>query len=176
MSVYNAASAEDIREGLVWYPRAYALATLLDPENIARACGIIAVLSPKQHWNVNKMYAEHVYATGSAAGCGMGQNTSKAQRIFDGEDPFDVVRGPKVTAFFNNILDPAHAIPAIDRHAFDIAVGEVTDDKRRGALSKKGVYDSFANVFIDAANIAGIFPSQMQAVTWVTWRRIKGEK
>lgn len=176
LSVYSNASAEAIREGLSWYLRAFHFSRELDPQNPRRAAGIIAALSPMNGWDNNKRKAAQLYAqNGDGAGCGMGNNVRKAVAIYNGADPLDVLGGDKVRAFFSTIDNPwGFSDPVIDRHAFDIAVGKVTDDKSRGMLSRKGMYHTFAECFVEAARIAGISASQMQAVTWIAWREWKG--
>lgn len=177
LGIYGNASAENLRDGLSWYLDAHNFAKTLDPSNVSRAAGIIAALSPMSGWDNNKNKAAQLYRqNGDGTGVGMRNNVNKAIRIFKGENPDDVLRGDKVTAFYRTILDPtAQSVqPVIDRHAFDIAVGVKTDDKTRGMLGRKGVYGQFADTYIDAAKIAGIGSAQMQAVTWVAWREIHG--
>ena len=178
LSVYNNASADNIREGLSWYLDANNFARTLGEIHdvrISTAAGVLAALSPRLEWGTNKRQAAKVFATGTADGCGLKGNCRKADRILAGEDPLDVLGGNKVRAFYSTILDPhGYSWPVIDRHAFDIAVGEITDDKRRGALGRKGVYAEFADIYIDAAKVAGVSSSQMQAITWVAWREMKG--
>lgn len=177
LGVYNNSTAANMRFGLTWYMDAHNFAKTLDPNNVARAAGIIAALSPMSGWENNKNKAAQLYRqNGDGAGVGMKNNVSKAIRIFNGEDPALVLKGNKVTAFFHTILDPTSNTvpPVVDRHAFDIAVGKKTDDKTRAMLARKGVYDNFAEVYCEAAKIAGIGSAQMQAVTWVAWREIHG--
>jgi hypothetical protein len=183
LAVYRLASADDLRGGLSWYLDAHNVArTLADStphcENEAVECaaGIIAALSPMNGWENNKRKAAQLIAqNGDGTGCGLTRNVAKAVAIFKGADPLDILNGDKVTAFYRTILNPTGDIdPVIDRHAFDIAVGERTDEKRRGALGRKGVYAEFAAVYREAAVIAGIGSAQMQAVTWVAWRNIHG--
>lgn len=177
LAVYNLASANSIREGLSWYLDAHNFARILDPDNVESAAGVIAALSPRLNWDMNKGAAQKAYDRGDAMGLGLGANCTKANRIMAGETPLDVLGGNKVRAFYATILDPTGDIdPVIDRHAFDIAVGELTDDKARSILSRKGVYAEFAAVYREAALIAGIGASQMQAITWVEWRIMKVEK
>lgn len=157
------------------------------PHLIARNAGIVAALSPMNAWGNNKRKAEElislrgriVVEKGKPNGIGLGANVEKAIAIYNGADPLDVLGGDKVRAFYQTILDPLADIdPVIDRHAFDIAVGERTDEKRRGILSRKGVYAEFAHAYREAAKIAGIGSAQMQAVTWIAWRNmhnIKGD-
>lgn len=178
LAVYNGASANAIREGLSWYLDAHNVSRTLAAaygKTVEQVAGIIAALSPMNGWENNKRKAEQLLMQGNGEGCGLYRNVEKAMRIYNGEMPLDVLGGDKVRAFYATILDPTGDIdPVIDRHAFDIAVGERTDEKRRGILSRKGVYHTFANVYRDAAKIAGIGAAQMQAITWVAWRESLG--
>lgn len=177
LGIYANASANSLREGLSWYLDAHNFCKTLDPQNVERAAGIVAALSPMNGWENNKNKAAQLYRqNGDGTGCGLKANVSKAVRIYNGEDPREVLRGDKVRAFFETIANPTSQTvpPVIDRHAFDIAVGEKTDDKTRGMLGRKGVYGQFAEVYCEAAKIAGIGSAQMQAVTWVAWREIHG--
>lgn len=176
MKVYKNANAEDIRDGMEWYSDANAFAAILDPKNVSRAAGIIAALSPMNGWENNKNKAAQLYRqNGDGTGCGLLTNVAKAVSIYGGRNALDVLKGDKVRAFYSTIVEPSGDVsPVIDRHAFDIAVGMRAGDKPKGILSRKGVYDAFADVYREAAVIAGIGAPQMQAVTWVTWRRIHG--
>lgn len=174
LSVFHAATDEQMTTGLDWYNDAHEFALSLDASNPSRAAGVIAALSPMMGWDCNKMQAGRVFERGNAAGLGLARNCDKAQMIYDGSNPEDVLKGDKVCAFYRTILNPTGDIsPVIDRHAFDIAVGRVTDDKSRSMLTRKGVYDSFANVYRHAAIAVGVGAAQMQAVTWTAWREGK---
>lgn len=174
LSVYGMASADHMREGLSWYLDAHNVAVTLDPDSPSRAAGVIAAMSPMMGWETNKRAAFLAYDRGTADGLGLSRNVAKANRILAGEKPLDVLGGDKVRAFYATILDPhGFPIPVIDRHAFDIAVGKVTDEKSRSTLSRKGVYAAFGEVYIQAAKVVGVSSSQMQAITWVAWREFK---
>lgn len=184
LGVFNNSSATNLRTGLSWYLDAHNFCKIIDPDNVSRAAGITAALSPMNGWENNKNKAAQLYrqngfvsvSENGGNGIGLGSNVAKAQAIYFGADPLDVLRGDKVRAFYETILDPhSHeTTPVIDRHAFDIAVGTKTDDKTRTILTRKGVYSQFASVYSEAAKIAGIGSAQMQAVTWVAWREIHG--
>lgn len=186
LAVYNGASADNIRHGMAWYPFAHNEALRMGggrAYHLHRNAGIIAALSPMNGWtnNIRKarllvsLRGNVVVTKGMPNGIGLGNNVAKAVAIYKGADPLDVLNGDKVTAFYRTIVDPTGDIdPVIDRHAFDIAVGERTDDKRRGILSRKGVYHEFAHVYREAAKVAGIGSAQMQAITWVAWREALG--
>lgn len=186
LAVYNGASDDNLRWGLAWYPTAHRTALAMGGGrawNLNRNAGIIAALSPMNGWTNNVRKARQVVSMrgnitvvkGQPNGIGLGANVLKAIAIYKGADPLDILNGDKVTAFYRTIVDPTGDIdPVIDRHAFDIAVGEPTNDKRRGILSRKGVYHEFAQAYREAAKIAGIGAPQMQAITWVQWRESLG--
>lgn len=174
--VYNLATGPDMREGLNWYTDAHQFAKSLGP--LRMSAGVIAALSPLQHWDVNMTFAQLVMGRRDATGCGLYRNVDKANRIMAGENPLSVLGGDKVRSFYQTIVHPhsQRAVACVDRHAYDIAVGAVTNDRERRTLERKGRYALFADCYREAAILAGVSTSQMQAITWVTWRRIKSEK
>jgi hypothetical protein len=175
LTVYRNASFYAFSTGLEWYPTAQDIAKSIDPIRWHRAAGVIAALSPMNGWTNNVRKAIQLYSQGNGEGCGLYRNVDKAMRIYNGEDALDVLGGDKVRAFYLSIVEPTGDVtPVIDRHAFDIAVGMRTNDAARGILGRKGMYDAFADVYREAADIAGIGSAQMQAVTWTAWRETLG--
>jgi hypothetical protein len=175
--MYRAASTDERAEGVSWYATARELAAVLDPSDPVRAAAVIAVLSPQTSWARNVNLAKDAYA-GRPIGT-VGRNADKARRLIAGEDPEDVVSGPKVRAFWRTIADPTDPrTVVVDRHAIDVAAGEVLDDERRGKfLGRKGGYDAVCDVYRKAARILSkeygitLSPAAVQATTWVHWRR-----
>ena len=170
-------------------------------EAVSRASAVIAVLSPRLNWNKNVELARQVYTDAWQMAViyrdrpddyrgarerltnmfpGLKGNGDKAYRILiDGEDPEDVVSGPKVTAFWRTIVDPSDPrAVVVDRHALDVAKGHVLDDRQRGIiLGRKGAYEELSALYRRAAKQltketgAVWTPAEVQAVTWTTWRR-----
>jgi hypothetical protein len=179
VDVWRQATVSELVEGLDWYKDANALAVRLSPADPAAAAGVIAALSPMMSWGQNVILAERAYVDGKASGA-LFSNVAKANRILSGERPEDVLGGDKVRAFYGVIADPTSDAVVVDRHAFDIAVGRVTNNESRQALGRKGVYESFARAYVRAAKTISretgmdVSPSQVQAVTWTVWRRLKG--
>lgn len=202
LQVFRSATAEDVTEGREWYARARAvaceLADTLDGD-VARAAAVLAVLSPLTPWSRNVELARQAYAmardgatyddmvTGPDRLRTMGAHARKAAALVLGADPAGIVSGPKVTPFFARILDAATGATGpgsvvIDRHAHDVALGRVTDDATRArSLSRKGGHLRFAMTYVRAAETLrqtgeapGITPSELQAVTWIVWRREHG--
>lgn len=186
LAVFEQATPADYSEGMEWYIAAHNWCRAQAKGRshlIRRNAGIVAALSPMNGWNNNKAKAQELISLrariivekGKPNGIGLGDNVAKAIAIYNGADPLDVLSGNKVRAFYSTILDPFGTPPVtVDRHAFDIALGQRTNDKARGILGRKGVYEAFANAYVEAATIAGIGNAEMQAVTWVAWRRIHG--
>lgn len=173
MHVYRAATDDQVAAGLSWYSAAHDVAAELDPGNVRRAAGVLAALSPRVSWKRNQMLARLAYETGSASGT-LGRSCQAADAILAGEDPLQVLNGPKVRAFFTLIADPDDAdAVCVDRHAVDVAVGLRLDEVDRSAwyqLARGGLYERFAGCYRRAAERLGVLPGQVQAVTWVTWR------
>jgi hypothetical protein len=178
LRAYVLADDADINDGIDWYGRALELAIELDPTNPRRAVGIIAVLSPMTSWPMNVRRAREVYATGTTSG--LTNNVRKAERIFNGENPDDVVSGEKVTSFFHNILGDDARV-TVDRHAIDCAYGKVqTNEERSKAIKSTKVRDGYGIIRDAYKHVAQIISNetgkvitgaQLQAIVWVYWRR-----
>lgn len=178
IAVFRKATMEEVAAEVDWYVRAFNFAALINPSDPNAAAGVIAAVSPMTPWGRNQEIARKAFAEGVTSGT-LYRNAEKADRIMAGESPLDVLSGKKVVNFYRSIIGEVDAC-CIDRHAFDIALGEVTDDKRRSALSRKGVYESFVAAYVEAAEVLSaelgreILASAVQSVTWVVWRRLKG--
>lgn len=162
--------------GMTWYSRAMDFARELDPENPHRAAGVIAALSPMLSWARNRVLAQHIY-NGGRDGC-LSANITKAVRILDGESPESVLSGPKVRAFYFNIVGVGSVeTVTIDRHTIDIAVGSPLPDSVRATYMGKRKRADIASAYVKVADILSemtgenIMPFQVQAVTWVYWRQ-----
>lgn len=174
LATFRRATDDQLAAGVAWYADAHSVALALDPQDVHRAAGVLAALSPRMPWDRNVLLAARTYADGQASGT-LGGNCRKAERILNGERWQDVLGGDKVRAFAATIADPTDPdAVVIDRHAFDVAVGRVTDDATRSVLSRKGVYERFAAEYRKVARTVGLSPAQVQAVCWVVWREEKG--
>lgn len=192
-----------IAEGREWYPRARAFAEELaadwagdagaDEAAITRAAAVIAVLSPREHWSKNVELARHAYslANGEWVGLtveqartrwtfGLKDGAGKAFRMLVlGEEPNEVVKGPKVRQFWHTIVDPTDPrAVVVDRHAWAVAAGRVLTDAELGQYSGRlGAYDAVSEMYRRAAVHLSkwlgykITPAEVQAITWTAWRR-----
>lgn len=207
LKLFREIPADVIAEGREWYPRARALAVELactqassgvagHEREVYKAAAVIAVLSPRVNWERNKMLARVVYDLAAIKtwtadmtvaevrkgwGYGLSDGAGKAFRILVlGEDPDDVVKGPKVRQFWQTIVDPTDSrAVVIDRHAIDVAFGRILSDADRGrAVGPAGAYDHLSQLYRNAARIISrelgeqvtLTPAELQAMTWVYWR------
>lgn len=173
-AAYNAASEQDIADGMAWYDSANALARSLTPEDHSKGAAIIAALSPLTAWPLNVKRATELVSTGETKG--LKRNVAKAQAILAGGVPLDILGGDKVRSFYMNIMgiNSAEAV-TIDRHAIDAAVGRTLTDSERAALAGKRSYRAIAKMYVDVAADYGITGAQLQAIVWVYWRRNRAQ-
>jgi len=174
--VFRMADHKSLLDGMDWYARANVLANTLDPLNPRRAAGVIASLSPLTSWPLNIRYATAVY-DGTPFST-LGNSMRAAFRIYNGEDAADVLNGPKTRAFFFTIADPSNReAVTVDRHAIDIAHGKPLPNNSKERSINKREYAEIAGMYHRAARILSreygrdIYAHQVQAVTWIYWRR-----
>jgi len=171
LAAYMRASEDDRAFGIAWYPAARALAENLLPEDVSTAAGVLAAMSPMTSWPENVKRATVAIMGGKVSHTG--PNVDKVLRILSGEHPLDVLSGPKTRAFYLNIMGiDSDETVTVDRHAIDVACGNVlSDSDRAGAIRGKAGYGKVAGMYREAASVIGITPCALQAVVWVYWRR-----
>lgn len=187
-AIYQLASAQEIVNGKAWYSTANAIAEqLADTYKISflKAIGVIAALSPRNKWERNVIDAEsliNAYIDGGSDQaaltkvCTFGANKAKAIKVLETSDPdFDAVlailSGPKLREFASciNGLDDV----CIDGHAWCIHQGGRVSLKDVPAIGVK-LRREIKNDYRQAAADLGVTAHEVQAVTWVAWRRIHG--
>lgn len=183
-AVIARATKLQVHEGMTWYQSAHYAATLCASRGKARGeslarrtrawAGVLAALSPNVGWERNLSLALRAAHKGFCDGGTYGANCDKANRIINGEDPEDVLSGPKVTAFFRLIADPTNDTDVcVDRHAAHIAWGEIVPDAEREnrlRRQKGAERTKIINAYKLVAYRRGILPSQAQAIAWVRHR------
>lgn len=175
----SAATAQDLANGLAWYDRArdeaLRLAYVPGCGSVERAAGVIAALSPRCQWASNVTAAERMIAAAATRqprppAYGTLSNRRKAWRIARGEDPELVLSGPKVRAFYANIMGDVEAV-TVDVWAAAAAEGGKTEQapvRRRYLL----LAESFRRV----AEQRGMHPRDVQAAVWTVYRRLHGNQ
>lgn len=173
LTAFVKASDSDISDGMSWYSEAFDIAKEFNSARPDLGAGIIAALSPMTSWPLNVRRAREVFETGTTAG--LKNNVRKAERIYAGENPLDVLSGPKVTSFFHNIMGDGMAV-TVDRHAIDVAYGKVMSDTERNKAVSGKRYGLIREAYNHAAGIltnegTAMTGPQLQAIVWVYWRR-----
>lgn len=168
LAAFRAASYDQYRQGIGWYTTAHDLANMISEGDVETGAGVIAALSANKSWSENQRLARKAIDTGTPVGH-VGDALGKASRILAGADPSEVLpMSAKTGHFYRCILDPTDPdAVVIDRHAHDIAVGQVYGNQERG-LSTPKRYAILAHSYREAAARMGtVLPQQVQAITWV---------
>ena len=189
-AVYLLATTQEKIDGAKWYSSANEIAMNLAVEyglTLQTTAGVIAALSPRNKWSRNVIDAENLIETfardpESAVNikvCTFNKNKEKALNILKADQDFytenvrDILKGPKLIEFFNCILGVEDV--CIDGHAYCIFNGSRTSLKDVPSIGVK-LRKEIKSDFKKAAAKFKITPAEMQAITWVAWRRIHGVK
>lgn len=177
-AILGQADPDDVRFGRSWYKntnlQVHKLAneTGYTPEQVA---GVIAVLSPMVEWTLNLRSAvRFLKSNGKAKGIpGFASNRRKAREVLRGN--LDAVRGPKVRAFYETMLNPDHEFPVIDTQMIAAFYESVAyrDDLKVVSQSEKRkapIYEAVRTL----ASERGWTIAETQAVLWTTFKRLNG--
>jgi hypothetical protein len=189
------ATQADIAEGLAWYQEAGSFAERLGKSygiTTDQAAGVLAAISPKMGWRQNCIVGEAMidaYKAGLDAmavpGPGLPAMRRKAVAILrldaDEATPAaiaSILSGPKITAFYRNITGSTDDV-TVDGHAYAVWKGEritTTETPSIGKALRASISRAYRLVADRSEAICGeaLTPCQVQAVTWVTYRRIHG--
>jgi hypothetical protein len=158
---WNASSDHEREEGERWYREArgaaVAIAEGTDVDE-RTAAGVIAALSPRMRWNQNIRAAQRACAREPYGA--LGTSKRAAARILAGEDPTTVLQGPKVRAFFGNIMGDLDAV-TVDVWMLR-AMGEPD-----GSSPTRKRYLHLADAVRTAAAVVGVAPAILQAAVWI---------
>ena len=191
INIYNLATPEEIKHGVTWYKKAYIeskkLALKYDiPIHIV--IGVIAGLSPNNKWDRNIQNADTMikaFINGNAIESfkvsTYNAMKKKAWHIMETmpnhEETISILNGQKIVSFYRNIMGDDTC--SVDGHAFNIWRNErygLTTDKTN--IGKK-LYKEIQDDYVQACNHVKVNGRrlkafEMQAITWVVWRRING--
>lgn len=151
-------AADNVREMAEYYGLPYDV-----------VAAVVAVLSPGNKWKANLRAADDVLS-GAERTNGYPAQIAKARDILATHDT-SLVSGPKVTVFYQSLMDPASVEQemVLDGHAINIWRGEVRPLKElqmpNAAERAQMVADYKA-----AANAAGLPVQAVQAITWYIWK------
>ena len=173
--------------GAEWYSAANQAAQIMAARYsvpLNTAVGVIAALSPNNNWTRNLIDADSIIRAYSVGGYDaahsikvstFNRNKIKALKILSGDDPMQILGGLKVRAFYDCIIGGDSV--CVDGHAYAIWQGEYIPTTKTPKITPK-VYEAISADYRLAANTinsilqAEYSAAQIQAITWVAWRRI----
>lgn len=189
LAIYQQATENEIIQGKKWYKEANELTKLMAIKyNLSQiqTAGILASLSPGTNWNQNVIDANHLC---TALNLGerpdnivvttYNQNKDKACKIYSQvqiteNECFKLIKGcsvkiNKTSSFFLNILHDRSDVVTIDRHSFRVNLGltelpDISLTERR--------YCIMSDAYKLTALRLEINPIELQAITWLTFRRL----
>ncbi len=189
LAVYDMATPEEIREGVVWYATALAECKRISIDNdvpLSTVVGVTAALSPNNKWTRNIVNARDMvaaYVNGeSIESFKVSTYTKMKEKAWSilacgtasDIEIIEMLKGQKIISFFQNIM--GYDGCTIDGHARNIAYNERIGLTGSIYIGKKE-YKALQEMYVEAAsqrttNGRPLKAFEMQAVTWVAWRRI----
>ena len=193
LAMYMQATPVDTQEGTVWYNNAHQICSALSDKYklpLSTVVGVVSALSPNNKWDRNIFDAENIIHACCMGYdypkvCTFSSNKDKAITILECEiDSSDnicaILKGNKTIAFFRGILTNGQCDEiTVDGHAFNIWRGMYTSLNEVPAISNKlykTVSDAYKQAAVTINNLEGTKYSaaEIQAITWVTHRRVNG--
>ena len=189
IAIYKLANPSEIKHGLTWYVNAHAdckkIAIELDlPIHIV--IGVTSALSPNNKWERNIVNAKDL-CKAFIDGQDMDsikvstylKMKQKAWHILETMPTYDetitILNGKKIVSFFRNISGDETDI-TIDGHARNIYYNDRQGLPTPNTNIRKLEYLDIQKAYLRASKKLGIKAYELQAITWVAWRRIHGIK
>jgi len=189
IAIYKLANASEIKHGLTWYVNANTdcmrIANTLElPLHIV--IGVVSALSPNNKWERNIVNAEdlcNAFINGqdmdSIKVSTYHKMKQKAWHILEKMPSYDetitILNGKKIVSFFRNISGDETDI-TIDGHARNIYYNDRQGLTTPNTSIRKLEYLDIQKAYLRASKKLGIKAYELQAITWVAWRRIHGIK
>jgi hypothetical protein len=187
IAIYKLAKPSEIKHGLTWYVNANSdckeIAEKLElPLHIV--IGVVSALSPNNKWERNIINASDL-CTAFINGQDMDsikvstyhKMKEKAWSILETmpnyEETIEILNGKKIVSFFRNISGDETDI-TIDGHARNIYYNDKQGLTTPNTNIKKNEYKDIQKAYARASKKLGIKAYELQAITWVAWRRIHG--
>lgn len=200
VAIYRLATPEEKRDGVVWYATALAECNriALDYEvPLHIVVGVCAALSPNNRWERNiintrdlvqaytkgdgiESFKVSTYHTMKAKAWGIMDALLECyvlgKPVLTEAEVIAILNGQKIISFFQNIM--GYDTCTIDGHARNIAYN--VRESLTGSISiGKKEYATLQAEYVKAGkkvrlNGRALKAFEMQAITWVAWRRIHG--
>jgi len=187
IAIYKLANASEIKHGLTWYVNANTdcmrIANTLElPLHIV--IRVVSALSPNNKWERNIVNAEdlcNAFINGqdmdSIKVSTYHKMKQKAWHILETMPSYDetitILNGKKIISFFRNISGDETDI-TIDGHARNIYYNDRQGLTTPNTNIRKLEYLDIQKAYLRASKKLGVKAYELQAITWVAWRRIHG--
>lgn len=163
LSHWEAATAEVRAAGASWYREARRTARRVARQTgttLARACGVLAAISPRLQWKHN-VNAGVALLRGEPVSGVFRASLAKARRILAGEPPLGVLAGQKVRAFYRALMGDERAA------VVDVWIARAVGIQDSPTARQ---YADVAAALLTAAERVGTTPARLQAAVWVQVR------
>lgn len=148
--------------------------------NLAAVAGAAAAISPGMRWDSVLSHLNALLRNPeSRVPTYCKEFVRRAVACLRGENPLDVLSGPKVLAFYGLLSGTAVDAVVIDGHAWNIARMASDVFRDRPGYSAPAVaevtrrrYRIAAAAYREAAEVLGEHPHAVQAATWVHWKNV----
>ncbi len=194
------AKPEDVAHGIAWYAEAYEQCRIIaDRFNlpIYIVVGVVAALSPNNRWSTNVTNANDLITAwhnddtpDNVSVCTYNAMKLKAWSILrEMPDRYEendtlivdevktILNGKKIVCFYENIMGDDTC--TIDGHARNIAYNErvnLTDNKTSIGVKEYANLQDAYRIAASRCRVNGrrLKAYELQAITWVTWRKLHG--
>lgn len=174
---YNIATQQEINAGLVWYNDAQQLCIELATKyqvTTTQIAQVISVLSPQKKWETNKLetiaFCNEFFngVKPSFNYFATKKSIEECKQILKGDFLIPSKR-TKTFSFADNIANTQSKEITIDRHALRIAYDDKSAKIDKVTPKQYKIAREAYQIVADSLGITGY---QLQAITWVTYKRV----
>jgi len=194
------AKPEDVAHGIAWYAEAYEQCRAIADRHdlpIYIVAGVVAALSPNNRWSTNVTNADDLITAwhnddtpDNVSVCTYNAMKLKAWSILEQmpdryeendtlivDEVKTILNGKKIVNFYENIMGDDTC--TIDGHARNIAYNEkvnLTDNKTSIGVKEYANLQDAYRIAASRCRVNGrrLKAYELQAITWVTWRKLHG--
>ena len=169
------ATDEERHAGRHWYYDAQTFCGHIATElgfTVDRVAQAVAILSPQIDWDKNKQNAVLLATTLDPSIKIFATASQKEKGIAALFNEYRIPETSRKTfSFADNIANPDSTRVTVDRHATKVALGDTTANEVRITNLQ---YRKIESAYQAVAQKHGLMPYQVQAVCWVTYKRVVG--
>lgn len=181
LSIYFQATPQEISTGKNWYVDAYMYLIHLHKMtkykySLAQLAYATSALSPRCSWTNNKRFIKELLLNIEPK-C-MKTSVEKAKRILSlpketASVEFKAIlgNGLKTQNFAINLMSNTEFV-TVDTHAANCALGFIDNKQAKKIMSSPALYNQIADAYVEAGDLLGFSPCEIQAICWVVWRRL----